>query len=867
MLSWKATLNVLTLKYKSQKTSDFINLETYTSDSHLIVAKAEGDKIMVGRVYEMSPLSGGGSEFSAIIHNIAKTSPDDSVIQVTLFCHPDYEAPAIFKKNKTHGGELVQELIERKAALLTSALNYGWQPDIPPINVRRVFISTSTPVRSINTEFLEEAVARENHFLNNLKSCGFHDATVRSAAEVVEIYRHFADVFNPRPTVELDPGLELKYQIFGTDNTVDFRDPLVGQFNENTFVSCVTPKAYPRKGFHGLMNLVSGAPFNVGTAKEGGGQRILTPFIISTTIRIANQRKEYRRVDDAIRSREVTQKFIIKLGNEDPAEKLKDLLLIKKQCALDGNKFVSVSTTMFLFGRTRDQALHAASNLKGTLDKLDFDARTVRDNALVRWAQTLPLNFSPKIADKLKGETLMAASAAGALLPVFGDNLGNVNKHFQNTGNAYPTRRGNIHYFDPFVSDTHFSGLIAAEPGAGKSFALQDFINAQLAMGRSVYLLDNGRSAKKYCLSADGEYNEFGGSGKFAPSLNPFSNLTDDEFDEQKEGITSLLLLMAYDGEDPDRGAKIAMSEAVSAAYLKSQGDADIPEVIESLRSIVDNNKGSVDPDIVIRAARDLVPRLNAFINNPNRGKYFSGKGTINPTKQFCVFELGSLGDDHHLKKCVLFFVLNTLINRTKSIPGQKLIIADEAHDLIEDPTAGPAFEGIYLKGRKDGISIWIIIQSLLKLSETSAGSTILNQSAWRLILQQPPEEIDKVLSTKLISSFNDDPYFEKLIRNVRSQKNVFSEILIIGRQSYEVVRLYVDKWTATLFSSEGESRDLILQWIEQGMSPIDAVNKFLNNKDAVSSKWIKSFVEQLHDTYQMNNDEIIKAVRKQLKV
>jgi conjugal transfer ATP-binding protein TraC len=860
-------VKVETLKYQSQKMSEFINLESYTSDSHLIFSKGDGDKMMVGRVYEMSPLAGGGSEFMAVIHNIAKTSPDDAVIQVTLLCYPDHNAAATFLKNKIHGGELVQELVARKAQLLTTAMNSGWQPDVPPINVRSVIISTLTPTKSTSDEACEEALSREDTFLNNLRSCGFYDATTLSAAEVAALYGQYKNIFEPRPEVELDPGLELKYQIYGTEDTVDFRDPLVGQFDQDTFVSCVTTKSYPRSGFHGLMNLVSGAPFNAGTSKEGGGQRILTPFILNTTIRIANQRKEWSRVDDAIRSREVSQKIVFKLGNEDPIEKLKDLHLIKKQCALDGNKFVTVSTTAFLFGRTREQALHAVSSLKGTLDKLDFDGRNVVENAFVRWTQILPLNFSPKIAGKIKGETLMSASAAGTLLPVFGDNLGNVNQYFDDTGSPYITRRGSVHYFDPFVSDTHYSGLLAAEPGAGKSFALQDFINSQLAMGRYVYLMDNGRSAKKYCLAVGGEYNEFGGSDKFTPSLNPFSNLTDDEFNEQKEGITALLMLMAFEGEEPEKGAKIAMSEAVTAAYAKNQGDADIPQVIESLRSIVENNRETSKPDIVARAAVDLVPRLNAFINNPNRGKYFAGKGTINPKSQFCVFEIGSLGDDEHLKKCVLFFVLNTLLTRIKTIPGKKIIVTDEAQDLMKDPTAGPALEGIYLKGRKEAVSIWIVIQSLLKLSETSAGSTILNQSAWRLILQQPPEEIDKVLEKKLISSFSDDPYFGRLIKSVKSQKGVFSEILIMGRKIYEVVRLYVDKWTATLYSSEGEARDLIFQWMEQGVSPVDAVNRLLNDKEAVSAKWIRSFVDQLQNSYQMNSSEIIEAVRKQLKV
>lgn len=859
---------VKTRGHKSQPTSDFINLETYTSNTHLIVSKANGDKLMVGRVYEMSPLAGGGSEFSTVIHNIAKTAPDDAAINVSLFCFPDLEAPATYSKNKDHGGELIQELVARQVQLMASAANYAWQPDVPPVNVRRVIISTSTPIRSIKPDDMEEALSREESFLTNIKSSGFVDAKALSASEVTGLYRHYGEPFKPRPTVALDPGLELKYQIYGTDDEFDFAtDPVVGKLNDHTFVSCVTPKAFPRRSFHGLMNLVGGGPFNNGTAKEGGGPRILTSFILSTTIRICNQRKEWRRVDDAIRSREVAQNVSFKLGNEDPADKLKDLMLIKKQCAQDGNKFVTASTNMFLFGRTREQALSAASNFKTLLEKLDFDGRIVRDTAFVRWAQNYPLNFSPRIAERLKGETLMAASAAGSLLPVFGDYLGNVNKFYDNTGSAYVTRRGSAHYFDPFVSDTHFSGLVAAEPGSGKSFWMQAFIKDQLAMGRFVYLLDNGKSAKKFCIAAGGEYNEFGGSDQFSPSLNPFTGLTDDEFNDQKEGITALHLMMAFEGETPDSGSRIAMSEAVTAAYEKAQGDADIPMVIQALSSIVENTKETAKPDIVARAAVDLVPRLNAFINNPKRGKYFTGKGTLTPKSQFCVFEIGSLGDDLHLKKCVLFFVLNTLINRTKSIKGKKLILCDEAHDLIEDPSAGLALEGIYLKSRKDGVSIWIVIQSLLKLAEHSAGATILRQAAWKVILQQPAEEIEQVFEKKLISAFSDDPYFNRLLKSVKSEKGVYSELLIIGRKSYEVARLYVDKWTATLFSSEGDARDLIFDWIEQGMSPVEAVNKLLNDKEAASGKWIKSFVEQLRNSYAMNEHQIIEAVRKQLRV
>src|SRR6185436_3728849 len=117
-------------------------------------------------------------------------------------------------------------------------------------------------------------------------------------------------------------------------------------------------------------------------------------------------------------------------------------------------------------------------------------------------------------------------------------------------------------------------------------------------------------------------------------------------------------------------------------------------------------------------------------------------------------FELGGLTGDEHLKRCVLFFVLNLLLTRIKKIKGRKQLIVDEAHDMLKDPGAKAVMEGIYLKARKDTVSTWIVVQSLLKLTEMPAGRVILNMSAWKCIMAQQPEEIDKVLSDKVITAF-----------------------------------------------------------------------------------------------------------------
>jgi conjugal transfer ATP-binding protein TraC len=475
----------------------------------------------------------------------------------------------------------------------------------------------------------------------------------------------------------------------------------------------------------------------------------------------------------------------------------------------------------------------------------------------------LPLNFSPKLADQLAGEALMSASAACCLLPVYGDYLGNVGPRSQRTGAAFVTRRGSIHRFDPFSSNSHFSGVICAPPGAGKSVVLQELITCDLASGTKVILLDNGRSAKKFALGAGGKFYEFkfGGSG-ISASLNPFSGLDDDTFAEQQEGITSLVLLMAFYREEVDPGARIAAGEAVKAAWGQKRGDASLSTVLEALEQIERGGAERSTKSEPIIAATNLIPRLRAFIESPTRGPFFNGKGSIDISNQLCVFELGSLGDDHHLKKCVLYFLMNVLMTRLVGSNTPTLIYIDEAHDVMDDEGAASALNGLYQKGRKDKIGTWPVLQSIDKLTQSPAGRVIWNMSAWKLILQQTPEELGTVLKHELLSSFARDPYFERLLRSVETRKGDFSEVLILGERSYEAARLYLDPFTLMLFGSEGAARDDVFLLMERGMHPIAAVEQVLGDKKAKRRAWIREFLQQLRRADGMSALEVAREIR-----
>jgi conjugal transfer ATP-binding protein TraC len=312
-----------------------------------------------------------------------------------------------------------------------------------------------------------------------------------------------------------------------------------------------------------------------------------------------------------------------------------------------------------------------------------------------------------------------------------------------------------------------------------------------------------------------------------------------------------LLLLMCYEDEPVQSGARIAMSEAVDAAFNQKQMNTEIQTVVDSL-TIIFEGMDKANLTEVQSAARNLVPRLKSFIDSPTRGKFFKGRGTIDRTKQLTVFELSGLEGDKHLQRCVLFLIMNTLMTRIKSIPGRKKIYIDEAFDLLKIDTVAAAMEAIYFKGRKYSVSIWIVVQSLLKLVEIKAGSVIMKQSAWKLILGQSKDEINKLftIDDKPLAAHQDDPYFQKMLKSVETLPGVFSEIMIISKDHYEVVRLYVDKFTGVMFSTSGAAFHSILEKIEEGMDAIEAVNKFIGDKKAVN----KSFIQEVLDILRMQS-------------
>lgn len=830
---------------KMQKTSPLINIETYDAETGVIASKASGDKCLMGRVYVMSPLAGGGTEVKTVISNFFKTATDDTIIQVNELAFPDYEAEEFILRGKEHGSDVVQSLYKMRSSVLTDALVPGWAEQ-PILSKKLVVITCAVPVSDMKARTFDDQAFFQDQFLDQLISSGFHDARWLEISEVVSHYRLCFNLYQRQKPVELDPDLEVKYQVLGPDEKINPKNFCV---NDSVYIQCVSVKSFPKRGEYGLMTCVSGAPFNESNVKKGGGNRIEVPFMISTTVRVANQIREKKRVEDAIKSREQKNTLPFSLDNEKPEDKLKDLELFRAQLMIDGNKAVEVSVNIFTYGQTKDQAVIQASRIKSQMDGLGYDARLISSNQVVRFFQTLPMNFSPKIANKIEGEALMTVKAVAPHLPIISDFTGYPSRlNAISAGVVYMTRRGSLYAFDPFVTMTNPNGIIVADSGGGKSFALQDMVLCFLAMGEKTIVVDDGNSFKKFAIAAGAEFNEFSYSSPFKPNLNPYAGLNNDQFNEQSETITSLLLLMAYPDGNPQSGADIALSEASRSAYGQKGEETQITDVIDALESITLNAEVSSarSNTEVFLAASNLISRLKSFLENPKRGMFFKGEGTIDPKAQFTVFELSGLGDDKHFKKVVVFYLLNMLVGRLPKYKGKKHLLVDEALTFIQDENAVKALDGIYQKSRKDKISCFLVIQSLKRLAQVPNGETIINLSNWKIFLAMPSDEAEALITGSYLGDMKEDEYFKRLLKDVQIVKGFYSELLISGNRGYEVVRLYGHPFVSDIFTSEGDARDAVLELIDQGWHPLDAVRKVRGDSITTTEKFLSNVIEEL---------------------
>ncbi len=487
------------------------------------------------------------------------------------------------------------------------------------------------------------------------------------------------------------------------------------------------------------------------------------------------------------------------------------------------------------------------------------------------------MNCLPMCADRSAIEELwryktLTSREAPALLPIFGDSKGTGTPHVQ-----LLSRNGQLMSMSLHDSSTNQNAVVVAESGSGKSFLLNELILSYMSEGAAVWVIDAGKSYKKLCESLGGDFVQFGENNHI--SLNPFETIED--WEEEEDGIVTLVAAMASkDGLLNDRQMAALKSYMRSIWYehlnaeaekLKPQLDAldqafqrdcagiearfagaeNDPSIAKAKKEAIDElaaacvqakrklfppskmtideiaDRCLADPD---QRVQDIGAQLGSFRSTASYGRYFAGHNNASFKGDFTVLELDELQSKKHLRQVVLLQLISQI--QREIFLGErnrkKLLVIDEAWDLLKEGEVSVFMEHAYRKFRKYGGSAIIATQSIQDLFTSAVGTAIYENSANQFLLGQKETSLELVKKeSKLVL----DDWSWHMLKSVHTEAGIYSEIFITVGPLKCLGRLIVSNFQKLLYSTSPQDVNDIDQYQQQGMNIAEAIEQVLKDR------------------------------------
>lgn len=496
------------------------------------------------------------------------------------------------------------------------------------------------------------------------------------------------------------------------------------------------------------------------------------------------------------------QKFVPQIGYQ------KESFDILFESIDSGDRIVRMCPTFFVMEQSEDQASRAASNLATYYSELGFLMQEDRYIALPLFINALPLCADADAVDFLGRYNTLTTRHAAQFLPICAD--------WKGTGThtmTFVSRAGQLMSIDLFDSSTNFNCVIAAMSGSGKSFLTNYLTVSYLGLGARVWIIDVGRSYLKLCEILGGQFIEFSAESQIG--LNPFKII--ENYEDEADTIIGLLSAMACAGDVGLDNLQISrLKEYTKKGWEEFGNTLSIDDIAVSL-------KADDDPRV-----RDIGHQLFPFTSNGEYGKYFCGENTINFNNPFTVLELEELKSKPHLQQVVLIQLIYQIQQAMYlGDPGQrKILVVDEAWDLLKHGRIAAFIEGGYRRFRKYGGAAIVVTQSIFDLYKDgdAAGKAIAENSANMILLGQKRDVVNLIQEQKKLDLTAGA--FE-VLKTVATQKGHYSEAFFYmdGGTRVGIGRLIMDRFHQLLFSTTGNEVAAIRQRLDAGMNITEAIN------------------------------------------
>ncbi len=443
-------------------------------------------------------------------------------------------------------------------------------------------------------------------------------------------------------------------------------------------------------------------------------------------------------------------------------------------------------------GRVRDPGLEAAiQDAEELRDKLQVgEERFFRFGLYVTmYAGTLEeLNQVQRKIEGIFGQSLIYTKPAtlqmeqgfNSSLPLGADQLqvsrnmdtGSLSTSFpftsaelsRNEGVLYGLNRHNngLVLFDRFSLE-NANMVVFAKSGGGKSFAVKLEAVRSLMLGVEILIIDPENEYQTLCDAVGGSYLRL--SLASATRLNPFdlphvldSEDADNALRANIITLHGLLRLMMGGAQAQAMGAATGgMVSSANALSPAEDADLDVAIINTYARAGITNDPlthGATPPTMndlyntlvsMTGNGPALAQRLRKYTTGTFSG-IFSQQSNVDINNKFVVFNIRDLEDE--LRPVAMYIVLNYIWNRVKSDKRKRILIVDEAWQLMKYDDSANFMFSIAKRARKYYLGLTTISQDVEDFLSSRLGRAVVSNSSLQLLLKQAPSAVDLIADT-----------------------------------------------------------------------------------------------------------------------
>lgn len=352
----------------------------------------------------------------------------------------------------------------------------------------------------------------------------------------------------------------------------------------------------------------------------------------------------------------------------------------------------------------------------------------------------------PQMSDQLQVRRNMNTGAISTSFPFTSADL------TQEKGVLYGINMHNngLVIFDRFSLE-NANMVVFAKSGAGKSFTVKLEALRSMMMGSDVIIIDPENEYQRLAEAVGGSYIQL--SLNSSVRINPFdlprvidSEDAEDALRANLVTLHGLLRLMLGGGQTMPNGVTMSalnpaeeadLDQALIDTYARAGITSDplthnsLPPTINDLYETLLHMGGS---------GPQLAQRLRKYTTGTFAG-IFSQQSNIDINNTMVVFNIRDLEDE--LRPVAMYIVLSHIWNKTRTEQRKRLLIVDEAWQLMKYDDSANFLFSLAKRARKYFLGLTTITQDVEDFMSSKMGRAIVANSSMQLLLKQSSSAVD----------------------------------------------------------------------------------------------------------------------------